>query len=87
MSLPDDVTALVKKWLNYDHNPATRSEILALVEAGAVEDLRAALSKRIAFGTAGTCNPLSRAVVSTVLAGTLSQGAICQWVVYCAGGW
>ena len=45
--------ALVDKWLAWDKNETTRKEVIELVAKNDESTLSKALSKRIAFGTAG----------------------------------
>ncbi|KAL5460508.1 hypothetical protein EMCRGX_G033959 [Ephydatia muelleri] len=48
-----DTQRLVRNWLDLDRNPVTRSEIVALANGGNENELKARLSTRMAFGTAG----------------------------------
>lgn len=43
----------IKQWLEYDKNPKTVSLVRALVNDGAVEELKKSFSARMEFGTAG----------------------------------
>ncbi|KAK0155964.1 Phosphoglucomutase-2 [Merluccius polli] len=43
----------IKTWLAYDKNPKTVAQVKALVQEGAVEELRRCFSSRMVFGTAG----------------------------------
>ncbi|XP_059187401.1 glucose 1,6-bisphosphate synthase [Centropristis striata] len=48
----------VLQWLTWDKNLQTRAQVESLVAAGRVEDLRARLSSRMSFGTAGLRAPM-----------------------------
>ncbi|CAH1777659.1 unnamed protein product [Owenia fusiformis] len=48
-----EVDAKINEWLRFDKNEQTRGEILRLVEAKNVNELRSRLCNRMAFGTAG----------------------------------
>lgn len=54
MALTEKTAALAQQWLNWDYNEATRAEIQKLVEEQNESELKARLSYRIDFGTAGT---------------------------------
>jgi phosphomannomutase len=45
--------ALVKQWMEWDHDPATRAEVQALVSKNDTTKLEKILGKRMKFGTAG----------------------------------
>ncbi len=45
--------ALAEAWLKGDPDPETRSELTALLDAGALEDVRACMTPPLVFGTAG----------------------------------
>lgn len=49
----DQLNQKLREWLEWDKNPATRSEILHLVKEKNVEELKKRLMKRMEFGTAG----------------------------------
>ncbi|KAL3488529.1 hypothetical protein BJX62DRAFT_227296 [Aspergillus germanicus] len=52
-SLEDSLSPLIQKWLEWDQDPATRSEIEQLRDSGQAAELEKRLQKRIQFGTAG----------------------------------
>ncbi|MEY4742995.1 MAG: hypothetical protein RIR34_334, partial [Actinomycetota bacterium] len=45
--------AAAEAWLQQDPDETTRTELQALIEAGAEDELRARFGKRLQFGTAG----------------------------------
>ncbi|KPI87989.1 phosphomannomutase-like protein [Leptomonas seymouri] len=47
------VDALVKQWLEWDHNPVTRQEVEALAAKKDTQTLQKILGERMQFGTAG----------------------------------
>ncbi|KAL5343398.1 hypothetical protein BJX70DRAFT_167731 [Aspergillus crustosus] len=52
-SLEDSLSPLIQKWLEWDQDPTTRSEIEQLRDSGQATELEKRLQKRIQFGTAG----------------------------------
>ncbi|KKK17287.1 hypothetical protein AOCH_003919, partial [Aspergillus ochraceoroseus] len=53
LPVEDSVSSLVQKWLEWDQDPTTRSEIEQLRDTGQTDELEKRLRKRIQFGTAG----------------------------------
>ncbi|KAL2816798.1 hypothetical protein BDW59DRAFT_136292 [Aspergillus cavernicola] len=49
----DSLSPLIQKWLQWDQDSATRSEIEQLRDSGHTAELETRLAKRIQFGTAG----------------------------------
>jgi phosphomannomutase len=58
MSEPDDLTERALAWAAGDPDATTRGELRALVEAGDLTALRAAMDPPLAFGTAGLRGPV-----------------------------
>ncbi|KAL4881071.1 hypothetical protein BJY04DRAFT_189816 [Aspergillus karnatakaensis] len=52
-SLEDSLSPLIEKWLQWDQDPSTRSEIEQLRDSRQSAELAKRLQKRIQFGTAG----------------------------------
>ncbi|KAL4799785.1 hypothetical protein BDV19DRAFT_236633 [Aspergillus venezuelensis] len=52
-SLEDSLSPLIQKWLEWDQDPSTRSEIEQLRDSRQAAELEKRLRKRIQFGTAG----------------------------------
>lgn len=48
-----DLDSAIKQWLDLDFDVRTRKEVLALVAANKMDELKAAMLSRISFGTAG----------------------------------
>ena len=75
-SVPADLERQVRAWVDDDPDPAARAELVGLLAAGDVAELRERFAGRLAFGTAGLRGPLgagparmNRAVVSAAAAG------------------
>ena len=56
--LPGDLMARVEAWMAEDPDPETRSELLALLNAGDEDGLRDRFDHPLSFGTAGLRGPL-----------------------------
>lgn len=53
-NISSELQKKIDNWLEWDANPSTRDEILALVKNENVSELQKRLGTRIAFGTAGS---------------------------------
>lgn len=79
-----ELEALVKQWLLYDFDPHTRRQVQQWVRDGATDVLRAAMTPRIAFGTAGLRAEMKAgyAHMNLLTVAQASQG-LCAYVQQC----